>query len=535
MSHSTPLNASPTLVSLDPREALAGESQASRLKALYEIGRRILEPSAPLDVLAAVHDTVVAHLGPERACVLAVERDGSLRPLATTALDLSGPPSGWALSQTVLNHVRESGLALLATDITQDPAFSAAGSVHRLGTRSVLCVPLGRSPVRGLIYLDSREGFGRSFQRDDLEFLTAVSVQAALVLEHADRHARTSEALQQSQERLQLFEEELLRHEIVGRSAKLLAAYDTLRRYARAGARVVLRGETGTGKELFARAYAATSPRKGRPYVPVPIPALAPTLVESELFGHVRGAFTEAARDKKGRLELAHGGVLFLDEIGDVDLSLQIKLLRFLDSGELHRVGDTESRRVDALVVSATNRPLEKLVAEGRFREDFLARLGHTVHIPPLRERPEDVPLLVEHLLTRHGEPRKQFSQDAMDLLQGYRWELNVRQLQQVVEQAVCLVDGDVIRADDLPAYIREAAMSPQGGAPHDGITVATRGAAGRPRTLHEVVRDLEKGHIERTLAYTNGNRRQAIEILGVSAETFYKRLEEFGLPKKNG
>src|SRR6185436_20904188 len=161
----------------------------------------------------------------------------------------------------------------------------------------------------------------------------------------------------------------------------LLAAYDMVKRLAGGGARVLLRGETGTGKELFARAYAANSGRATRPYVPVPIPALAPTLVESELFGHVRGAFTEATRDKKGRLEVAHGGVLFLDEIGDIEPPLQVKLLRFVDSGELFRVGENEPRRVDALVVSATNRPLEKDVEAGRLRGDLLARLGHAIEI----------------------------------------------------------------------------------------------------------------------------------------------------------
>src|SRR6185436_9491751 len=161
-----------------------------------------------------------------------------------------------------------------------------------------------------------------------------------------------------------LLQGDLLRHRIVGSSRPLLEAYDALRRFARSGARVLLRGETGTGKELFARAYAANSPRARGTYVPVTIPALAPTLIESELFGHLRGAFTEASRDKKGRLEMAEGGVLFLDEIGDVDLALQAKLLRFLDSGELYRVGDTAPRRVDAFVVAATNRPLEKLAAE---------------------------------------------------------------------------------------------------------------------------------------------------------------------------
>ena len=193
--------------------------------------------------------------------------------------------------------------------------------------------------------------------------------------------------------------------------------------------------------------------------MPVPIPALAPTLyVESELFGHVRGAFTEATRDKKGRLEMADQGVLFLDEIGDVEPALQKKLLRFLDSGELFRVGDTAPRRVDALVVSATNRPLEKDVEAGRFRADLLARLGHAVVIPPLRERPGDVPLLVDHMLARvdRGPVRHRFVPEALDLLQRHHWPFNVRELQQVVERAVCLVDGEEVRPERLPDYLRQ-------------------------------------------------------------------------------
>jgi DNA-binding NtrC family response regulator len=317
---------------------------------------------------------------------------------------------------------------------------------------------------------------------------------------------------------------ELLRHEIVGAAPSLLRAYDALRRLARSGARVLLRGETGTGKELFARAYAANSPRPGRPYVPVPIPALAPTVVESELFGHVRGSFTEAVRDKKGRLELADRGVLFLDEVGDIEPHLQTKLLRFLDSGELYRVGDTAARRIDALVVSATNRPLEKDVETGRFRADLLARLGHVIEIPPLRERSEDVPRLVEHFLARYdrGPRRKSFAPDAVAVLQAHHWPFNVRELQQVVERAVCLVDGDVIGPDDLPEYLRSAPPAP-----------AAAPAAGPPAPLRRIVEEAEKAHILRALEFTGGNRRRAIELLQLSPETFYRRLEEYGLHKK--
>ena len=323
---------------------------------------------------------------------------------------------------------------------------------------------------------------------------------------------------------MEILQADLLRHSIVGGSRDLIAAYDALRRFARAGARVLLRGETGTGKELFARAYAANSPRAGASYVPVTVPALAPGVVESELFGHVKGAFTEAARDKKGRLEVAEGGVLFLDEVGDIDLPLQTKLLRFLDSGELYRVGDTVARRVDCLVVSATNRALERDVEQGRFRADLLARLGHVIRIPPLRERADDLPRLVAHFLGVHDrEGRKVFLPETLEVLRRHHWPFNVRELQQVVERAVCLVDRDEILPEDLPSY-----MAGTGPAP-----VAPAAPGEPPRPLKAVLQEVEKAHILRALEFTGGNRRKALELLQLSPETFYKRLVEFGLHKK--
>jgi DNA-binding NtrC family response regulator len=247
--------------------------------------------------------------------------------------------------------------------------------------------------------------------------------------------------------------------------------------------------------------------------------------VESELFGHVKGAFTEAARDKKGRLEIADGGVLFLDEVGDIDPAVQTKLLRFLDSGELFRVGDTAARQVDALVVSATNRPLERDVEQGRFRADLLARLGHTVAIPPLRERGEDVPRLVDHFLARYGRgtPAKTFAPETMDVLRRHHWPFNVRELQQVVERAVCLVDGSVVRVEDLPEYLQASASAPSAASPD-----------GPPGPLKKAIEELERREIVRALEHTKGNKRRAMELLQLSPETFYRRLEEFGLHKKS-
>jgi len=509
----------------DPKEPLPTAGLApERLEALYRIGRDLVAQRAPADVMGRVLAAAVETLRPERACLLALGPEGTPVPLASHGLDLGPEPSRWAISSSVVRHVAETGLAVLASDIRGDPGFKGAASVHRFRIRSVLAVPLGPPPVRGVLYLDGQAA-ERPFTSGDLDFATALAVHAALVIDRAEEHARTAEALERSDERVALLQSELLRHEIVGRSPALVQAYDALCRFARAGARVLLRGETGTGKELFARAYAAESGRGARGWVPVPIPALAPTLVESELFGHVRGAFTEATRDKKGRLEMADGGVLFLDEIGDVEPALQAKLLRFLDSGELFRVGDTAARRIDALVVSATNRPLEKDVEAGRFRADLLARLGHVIVVPPLRERPGDVPLLVEHALARvdRGPVRHRFSPEALSLLERHRWPFNVRELQQVVERAACLVDGEEVRKEHLPEYLlRETAAT------------SVRPASGPPRTLREVVEEVEKEHILRALEYAGGNRRRAIELLGIAPETFYRRLEAYGLHRRD-
>jgi DNA-binding NtrC family response regulator len=504
---------------------------AERLVTLYEMGKLFLEQRDSEHLAATIQRAVVEHLAPDHACVLTLLPDGGYKPVICHNLDLGSAEDRWPVSRTALHRAQADGLAILATDVLRDPQFEASGSVQKLHIRSVMCVPLGKNPVRGLIYMD-RRAKSPAFTRSDLQFLTALSVYASLILERLEEHRRTSEALELSDERFEVLQTELLRHRIIGTSPLILTAYETLRRLAKSGARVLIRGETGTGKELFARAYAANARRPGKAYVPVSIPALAPNLIESELFGHIKGAFTEAARDKKGYLEVANGGVLFLDEIGDIDPSLQVKLLRFLDSGEFYRVGETERRFVDALVVSATNRNLERLVEQERFRADLLARMGHVIRIPPLRERPEDIPLLVDHFASLYGRDsrKKTFASETLEILQEYRWEFNVRQLQQVVEHVVCLVDRDTILPEDLPEFLHVDAEPSQA-----ERTPAPRGSPLPPSALRDVLQAAERDHYLRVLEYTKGNRRKAIEMLGVSSDTFYRRLEEFGLHKRRG
>src|SRR5262249_9519723 len=268
-----------TEATLDPLRPLSTPSaslDAGRFLALYEMGQQLLEQREPAQVLRTIHEAIVRHLQPDRAALLAVAADGSARPLFTHQLGPGAPPEGWPVSGTVIRRVVDQGLAVLASDVRARPELEDAESIQRFRIRSVMSVPLGR-PLRGVVYLDNRSA--RPFTAADLEFLTAAARYASLVLERSEEHLRTSEALALSGERLEVLQGELLRHEIVGAAPSLLEAYDALRRFARSGARVLLRGETGTGKELFARAYAANSPRARGPYVPVPIPAIPPRIV----------------------------------------------------------------------------------------------------------------------------------------------------------------------------------------------------------------------------------------------------------------
>ena len=450
----------------DPGQPRPEATGKGRLLALYGIGRRLLEQREPGQVIETIQQAIVEHLRPDRACILTVEGKDAYRPLVAHGFDLAVPVESWPLSRTVLLRARQDGVAVLAYDSQSDPRFGAAESVQKLRIRSVMCVPLGKDPVRGLVYLDNRSN--RAFTEDDLDFLTAASLYAGLVLERAEEHARTSAALQLSDERLALLQDELLRHRIVGRSPALLAAYDTVRRLARLGGPGPSPGRDRHRQGAVRPGLRRELPSRGQTLRPRAHPRPRPHADRIRALRARARAFTEAARDKKGRFELADKGILFLDEVGDVEPGVQKKLLRFLDSGELFRVGDTEARFVDALVVSATNRPLEKDVESGRFRADLLARLGHAVVIPPLRERPEDVPLLVEHFASLYdrGSPRPRSSPTkSLEVLRGYAWPLNVRELQQVVERVVCLLDHEVVGAEDLPAHLRW----PAGGTVREG------------------------------------------------------------------
>ena len=306
---------------------------------------------------------------------------------------------------------------------------------------------------------------------------------------------------------------------IIGTSPAMQEVFETIRQAAPTRATVLIQGASGTGKELVARALHQCSPRRDGPFVPVHCAALAPTLLESELFGHEKGAFTGAVERRRGRFELADGGTLFLDEIGEIDPALQVKILRVLEERKFERVGGTETIHVDVRLVAATNRDLRARVAEGAFREDLFYRL-HVVNLtlPPLRERTGDVVLLAQHYLktlaAENGKKPPAISPEAMDVLQAYAWPGNVRELRNVIERLVVLGAGSRLTVADLPAAVRD------GGA--GGLALASR--AGR------VLRDAERQLIADALRRHQNNRTQAAQDLGISRRTLHRKLNEFGL-----
>ena len=307
---------------------------------------------------------------------------------------------------------------------------------------------------------------------------------------------------------------------IVGKSKALKDLLEMVRKVAPTQATVLITGESGSGKELIAHAVHALSDRKDKFFLPVNCGALPETLLESLLFGHIKGSFTGAYANQEGLFERARGGTIFLDEIGEIPQHLQVKLLRALEAKEILPIGNTTPRRIDVRVLAATNRDLKREVEEGRFRDDLYFRLNiMEICIPPLRERPEDIPLLVDYLIRKHNpELKKNFKgaeQEVIHVLMSLPWKGNVRELDNVIEHTMILADGDWITVKDLPLSVLGV---------KDEVTVFTP-------NLKEALRQFEKQHIVRILEQAGQDRKEAARLLDISLSSLYRKIEELGIP----
>jgi DNA-binding NtrC family response regulator len=433
--------------------------------------------------------------------VILVEDDRELRAFLAEALDDAGyAVRDFSSADAAFEYLSAGGVAdAVVTDLIM-PGMKGPELLHEIR---------GRRPELNVIIITA---FGA--------IDSAIALVKAGAYDYLTKPFSTDELLLTLERAL---EESRLRREVarltaagaaalpgfIGASQAIQEVFDLVHKAAVSRHPVLVTGESGTGKELIARALHTLSLRAGR-FVAVNCAALPENLLESELFGHEKGAFTGADRDKPGLLETAHGGTLFLDEVTELPAALQPKLLRALEEGEVRRLGATQPRRFDVRFVAATNRDLEKQVAEARFREDLYWRLHVLhVHLPPLRERPADIPLLAEHFLD--GRPT---SHEAMAVLTSYPWPGNVRELRNALERAATLASTPEIRVADLPPRIRDS------GDP----TARVADASSRQLPL----RELERAYILEVLRQTGGNKSRTAEILGLDRKTLYRKLEEY-------
>jgi len=485
------------------------QSEQNFYEALLEI----------IQVLNSIHDTdellrevmniAMETMQAERGFIMieSPAKPGEFVPAITRNIDPDADVETGSASQSVLNQVMETKEPVMTHDAPQDDRFSDAESIISQQIQSILAVPLSiKGEISGVIYLDSRRNRTK-FTPQGLRFMEAFANQAAIAVDNANliqRKMRENIALRSQLKEVYPFEE------ILGESEAMQKVFRVMERVLETDTPVLLQGESGTGKELVARAIHYQGHRREQPFVAQFCGALPDTLLESELFGHKKGAFTGATEDKPGLFEIANGGTFFLDEIADIPLSTQTKLLRVAQEGELKRVGDTKSVHVDVRIISATNKDLEVEVNEGNFREDLFYRINViTITMPPLRERGDDVVLLAEMFLKKYASKMNKnitgISDGALRELSRYSWPGNVRELENTVQRAITLCDDTEIRPEHL------------------GLE-QVKGKGVKDPSLDVV----KKQHVLDVLEKFDGNRTHAAEALGVSLRWLQYQLKDW-------
>lgn len=508
----------------EPSLAEAGQAAARLCRLAFEMGKA---PDAPT-IAALALDVLFEMTQADGGGVLLRPR-GSAQVSGGSDLKLvaSKTRSQWAyhrVSNFLAATVLREGEAVLARNVLDDSAIGSRDSKGEIHAASVICAPIRRgAETLGLIHLYTTDA-GAAFTPENLEFTLAVAETAAVALANLNRQEELAENLTQVKtENVQLRERLGAQSELVGRSPAIRAINEEIARAAASRATVLIRGESGVGKELVARAVHYSSPRKAGPFVCINCAALSEELLASELFGHEKGSFTGAFERKIGKFELAHQGTLMLDEIGEMSPGIQAKFLRVLEGHPFERLGGSKPIQVDVRVIAATNRDLEKEVIQGRFRRDLFFRLRVLeIVVPPLRKRLEDVTELAYYFLNKFreetGRKIKGFTPAAMDRLTGYRWPGNVRELKNVIERAVVLCRGNLIDADDL--------LLSNLGTTGDTADAAMQERGYRPCSLA----DVERIHILATLRHTGWNKSRAAYILGIERSTLDRKIRRYGL-----
>jgi len=550
----------------DALQTLTGEEtfEPDRLHIFAQVTQALLGETEEAPLLRLIVDSALQLSGGERGFILvrdeartagrADDAPPELSVRVARLYDKSDiPVPSSRLSQGIAARVATSGESLLSVDASHDERFGEMASVEDLRLRSVMCVPVTRGGrVDGVLYVDNRMQRG-AFAEDDLEVLELLAGQAALAIRNAnllaelrvrnERLVHSTQQIQQLNDRLgrkvrdrdtelAVVRAELGRErgrydytDIVGASDGMRRIFQSLDRIVESELPVLIAGESGTGKELIARAIHFNGPRSAKPFICENCAALPDTLLESELFGHTRGAFTGADRAKKGLLEQADGGTLFLDEIGDMSAEMQKKLLRVLQEGEVRPLGSDRVVHVDVRLLAASNRDLSEMVRQGTFREDLFYRVNVLhVGLPSLRERREDIPLLAEHLLARAareaGASVPLLPHEVVAALAAYDWPGNVRELENEMRRLIVLA-GDTVRLEHLSDHVLQA---PGGGL----VEVGSQASVAVTGDLRAAVANFEERAIHAALAGAEGNKSRAAAALGISRFALQRKLEKY-------
>ena len=435
--------------------------------------------------------------------LLIVEDDQAVRTTMTTCLELEGyTVDAVASTHEAMDRLAAEAYPIVVSDIYLDDrtGLDILQSARRQNPHCAVILMSGRGSMETVMAATEGGAFEYLAKPFEMTEMVATIKRAEQSLNPAEDDEVESI-------------DDLPDTEMIGSSPKMVEIYKTISRVAPTDATVLIEGETGTGKELIARMLHRNSRRSQQPFVPVDCGAIAPSLLEAELFGTLKGAYTGADRDRAGVFEAANGGTVFLDEIGDIEHGFQLKLLRFLQEREIRPLGSNRARKVDVRVVAATNRDIQKMVDDGQFREDLWYRLNVVrLHVPPLCERAGDIPLLVDFFLKRYNERyhlNTKLAESGLKAMQEYSWPGNIRQLQHMMERLTILSPGGRIDADAVEGAIEQ---------------MDSREAAS------DTLADTEAEQIRRVMAATNGNKSRAAKILGIERKTLYRKLDRMGL-----
>jgi transcriptional regulator with GAF, ATPase, and Fis domain len=496
-----------------PAERGEGQhSELAGLRKLFQFSERLMSTPSVDELLETLLDDVIEVTGAARGVVLLVdsgEGPGAVPRVRAsrnvnreTMEDASG-----AISDSIVRHVIETKRPIIVSDALTDTTFGKSESVLALRLSSVMCAPLmSQGEVVGALYVGNDE-VKHLFDRGQLDLLVIFAGQASLILENA----MLLTALRADKEKLTNELSDKRFGEIIGACPSMMEVFRKLQKVAGTDISVLITGETGTGKELIAREIHRRSNRAEGPFITVNCGAIPENLIESEMFGHVKGAFTGAVASRPGKFQLAHGGTLFLDEVGELTPALQVKLLRALQERVVYRVGDSKPEKCDIRVVAATNRVLESMIKTGEFREDLYYRLNVVnLWLPPLRERGEDTFIIAKALLSKYadelGSPVRGFSPAALAAIRKYDWPGNIRQLENRIKKALVLCDRTLLSPEDMDL----------GQEDQEPIV-----------PLEKAKEDFQRRYVLEALERNNGNRTQTARDLGVDPRTVFRHLEK--------